>query len=66
MSLLVSVVVVLLIAGVLVWAVRALGPTLNLPAVAIQVAVVVIVVAAVIVLARMLLGYGGVTVDLPD
>lgn len=59
-SLLVSVLVVLLIGGLVVWLIRLLGPSIGLPPVFIQAAVAVVAVLIVIWLIYALLGHGGI------
>jgi len=58
-SLLVSVLVTLLVAGLIVWLIRLLGPSIGLPPVFIQAAVAVVAVLVVIWLIYALLGHGG-------
>jgi anaerobic C4-dicarboxylate transporter len=61
-SLLVSVLVVLLVGGLIVWLIRLLGPSIGLPPVFIQAAVAVVAVLIVIWLIYALLGHGGLAV----
>jgi hypothetical protein len=61
-SLLVSVLVVLLVGGLIVWLVRLLGPSLGLPPVFVTAITAIVGVLIVIWLIYALLGHGGLAV----
>lgn len=65
-SLLVSVLVVLLVGGLIVWLVRLLGPHLGLPAPFTTAITAIVGVIIVIWLLYALLGHGGVLLPLRD
>src|SRR3982751_2104842 len=63
-GLLVSLIVALLIAGLLIWIVRTLAPSLGLPPSVVQVVTVVVVVLLIVWIVQVFLGHGPLVV--PD
>lgn len=64
MSVVISILVALIIAALILWAVRTLAPALGLPPIVVTVVTVIVVVLLVLWLVQVLLGAGVPAVDL--